>query len=87
MAISTLSLLLLFGIAGAQTGGEFEITRSVMAGGGQTSGGEYAVTGAIGQPEADPNIATGGEFSVRGGFYSAPTAEGEEMVFSDGFEG
>src|SRR5262245_55602805 len=38
-------------------------------GGGQSTGGVYAVTGTIGQPDA--NTHTGGPYTLFGGFWSA----------------
>ncbi|MDJ0657119.1 MAG: hypothetical protein QNJ40_23370 [Xanthomonadales bacterium] len=81
------ALLVVIGVAAAQSGGDFEITRSTIAGGGKTVGGDYQVSGAIGQPGADPTDATGGEFSLRGGLYTSPAGEREEAIFVDGFEG
>lgn len=65
----------------AQTGGNYTITQSVVAGGGQSSaGGNFTVDGTIGQNLAGA-ISVGGannQFSVRGGFWAAeslaPTA-------------
>lgn len=65
----------------AQTGGNYAITQSVVASGGQTSaGGNFAVDGTIGQNLAGA-ISVGGannQYAVRGGFWAAdslaPTA-------------
>lgn len=43
---------------------------TVDGGGGTSSGGSFAVTGTIGQPDAAPP-ATGGVFSLAGGFWPA----------------
>lgn len=60
-----------------QTGGNFTITESVVAGGGQSSnGGMFAVDGTIGQSIAGED-SIGGMFSVSSGFWLpqfAPTA-------------
>lgn len=65
------------GIAFAQSGGTFEIERSVIAGGGaNASGGSFSVVSTIGQPIAGTR-STGGGFSLHGGFWHpeyAPTA-------------
>lgn len=42
-------------------------------GGGTSSGGEFAVSGTIGQPDAGVVLA-GGEFAVTGGFWALPVA-------------
>src|SRR5688500_19666884 len=48
----------------AQSGGQFTITKSVIAGGGgRASGGTFTVDGTIGQPVAGTN-STGGTFSL-----------------------
>ena len=53
-----------------QTGGSFNITKSVIAsGGGNSSGGSNQLTGTIGQ--ASTGVSTGGSFSLSGGFQSA----------------
>ncbi|HCN28756.1 MAG TPA: hypothetical protein DIT64_08295 [Verrucomicrobiales bacterium] len=47
----------------------YSITSRIIAGGGGTSsGGAYAVTGAIAQPEASPP-STGGGYGISGGFF------------------
>ncbi len=40
-------------------------------GGGTSTGGVYAVIGAIGQPDAGP-VMSGGVFVLRGGFWTLP---------------
>lgn len=72
-------ILLLAASAGAQSGGPYVITQSVIAGGGTPSatGATYAVAGTIGQSAAGTE-STGGQFRIRGGFWAesplAPTA-------------
>ena len=54
----------------AQSGGNLSITWSTIDGGGGTStGGVYAVSGTIGQPDAGPALS-GGPYAVNGGFWS-----------------
>jgi hypothetical protein len=56
--------------AQAQTGGNFTITQSVIAGGGQNSaGGAFSVDGTVGQAVAGANL-TGGMFSLAVGFWT-----------------
>lgn len=67
----TLGLLIgaLCGDARAQS---FSIPWHTIDGGGGTStGGVYAVSGTIGQPDAGGSL-TGGQFSVTGGFWALP---------------
>ncbi|MEJ7848723.1 MAG: carboxypeptidase-like regulatory domain-containing protein [Pyrinomonadaceae bacterium] len=82
--LSIISLLLFFTAAvNAQSGGTYEITQSVIAGGGMASaGGNFTVVGTIGQSVAGTQStgipASGGVLAVRGGFWAvsalAPTA-------------
>lgn len=48
---------------------EFEITRSTIDGGGvmRSTGGDYELSGTIGQPDA--GSMTGGDFTLAGGFW------------------
>ena len=50
---------------------EFEITRSTIDGGGvmRSTGGEFELSGTIGQPDA--GALSGGEFELTGGFWLA----------------
>lgn len=80
-------LALSAGSVGAQSGGAFEITRSTVdAGGGASSGGDFVLIGTIAQPDADPAIASGGTFTLRGGFHAAAAPPLGDEVFKDGFE-
>ena len=45
----------------------------ISGGGGTSSGGEFTLSGTIGQPEAGP-LLSGGNFSVAGGFWSVYVA-------------
>lgn len=65
-ALLSFSLFLLTSVvASAQS---YSITSSTIAGGGTSSGGAYAVTGAIAQAEASA-VSTGGSYSLSGGFF------------------
>jgi hypothetical protein len=67
-------------------GDVYVITKSTIDnGGGFASGGNFALTGTIGQPDASTSPASGGNFSVSGGFWSA-VAELAELISKDGFE-
>ena len=63
----------------AQTGGTYDLSHNVIAGGGgsNSTGGSYKVEGTSGQNIAG-TISSGGSFSTRGGFWAfgpqAPTA-------------
>ena len=65
------------------SGGDFEIVRSSLDGGGEVSADtEFVLTGAIGQPDAQPSLSVGGDFIVAGGLW----ARAQDEVFGDGFE-
>jgi len=70
------------------TGGPFEIPKSTIdGGGGRSTGGQFILTGTIGQPEGPEQTLTGGNFELSGGFW--PGGEGDpedDLIFSDGFE-
>jgi hypothetical protein len=56
----------------AQSGGQFDLSWSTVDGGGGTSvGGQFSLTGTIGQPDAGVATLTGGQFSLTGGFWSS----------------
>ena len=46
---------------------------TIDGGGGTSTGGVYAVSGTIGQPDAGGPL-TNGQYSVTGGFWALPTA-------------
>jgi hypothetical protein len=66
------------------------LVRSVIAGGGGRSAGDgYAISGTIGQPDADPlHPASAGAFALRGGFWPGLVQPPPivDPVFLDGFE-
>jgi hypothetical protein len=69
-SLPALAALLMLGTAGAQT---YTIDwYSVDGGGGTSSGGNYTVTGTIGQPDA--GTSSGGNYTLTGGFMSVVTA-------------
>lgn len=73
------------GAAQQSSGGEFTVTKSVIAGGGGSqSGGEFAVTGVTGQ--AAVGQSEGGEFSLKGGFFASDVQPVGGAIFLDGFE-
>lgn len=68
------------------SGGDFEVTKHTIDGGGGTSSGEgFTITGTIGQPDASVQPMTGESFSVQGGFWP-DDLELPIVIFSDGFE-
>src|SRR5256885_960583 len=66
-----LTLLTIFGAAITTPAQTFTIDWFTIDGGGGTSTGSvYSVSGTIGQPDANAQPLTGGNFSVVGGFWS-----------------
>jgi hypothetical protein len=76
-------VLALLGMAACGTSlAQFEIERfRIAGGGGQSTGGEWSLTGTIGQAEADPvalcsadgekpNLCEGASLEINGGFWA-----------------
>ena len=86
VAVSSILTILFTTIVLAQSsGGNFEITRSTIDnGGGTSSGGQFSVTGTIGQHDASSQRSTGGSYSLAGGFWANATIL--ELIFEDSFE-
>jgi hypothetical protein len=67
--------------ATAQTGGSYDLSHNVIAGGGGSInvGGTFTLDGTVGQPQAG-TLSFGGIFNLRGGFWAfaanGPTASG-----------
>ena len=60
----------LFSIVLAQTG-QFDLPwHTIDSGGGESSGGDFAIQAAVGQPDA--SSMSGGDFTMSGGFLVAP---------------
>ena len=70
---STIRTLVTFSIlcVGAAVADEYEIDWYSTDGGGDmfTTGGEYELSGTIGQPDANTIAMTGGEYELSGGFW------------------
>ena len=67
-SIATGALIILAGMASA---GDYEITRHTIDGGGApTTGGDWVLTGTVGQPDATTTTLTGGDFALVGGFWT-----------------
>lgn len=69
------SVILLLGInrfeqALAQTGNGYDLTWFTVDGGGdKTSGGNYSLTGTVGQPDVNQYVLAGGNYVLSGGFW------------------
>jgi hypothetical protein len=57
----------LFPLASISNGGRYQIDWYTIGGGGQSSGGQYVLTGTIGQPDAA--YSAGGNYELLGGFW------------------
>ncbi len=76
--LTTVYLVLFLSIiAPAQSGGTFEITQSVIGGGGgqQSAGGMFSLDGTIGQPAAGGHL-NGAGFSLSSGFWNPDLSGG-----------
>lgn len=65
----------------AQSGGDYDLSWSTVAGGGGTfsTGGVYALGGTAGQPDA--GLVTGGVYTLGGGFWGGgAVAEPQENL-------
>lgn len=71
-----------------QVGGQFQISKSTIDGGGDRStGGQFILSGTAGQPDADLQSAAGGAFQISGGFWANGRAVRPiQVIFKDGFE-
>ena len=83
LTIALAIALSMIGVASAQSGGQYTVEKSVIAGGGGTSaGGTFSLQGTIGQAVAG-GPSTNSPFSLRSGFWSsdvAPTAAGVSIT-------
>jgi hypothetical protein len=81
---STVTCLCTAFVLAQSSGGDYEITKSsIDNGGGISVGGEFALTGTIGQPDANRHVSSGGGFLLAGGFW----AKAHDVIFKTGFEG
>ncbi len=78
-----LSILLLmlatatFGVFNASASTGYSLDWWTVDGGGNSSGGDYALSGTLGQPDA--GIASGGMYILNGGFWGAD-AQGSTTI-------
>lgn len=80
IVLAILTALLSGQAAGAQTGGGYDLTWNSIDGGGATfsTGGGYSLGGTIGQADAGP--ASGGAYSLSGGFWAGIPASYNAFV-------
>jgi hypothetical protein len=72
LLLSAVLVLLLAGAALAAVQGYTADWWTVDGGGGQSSGGDYTLRGAAGQPDA--GVLTGGAYVLQGGFFTGLSA-------------
>lgn len=79
------ALALLAGFAVAQSGGDFAVSKSVVAGGSaDATGGAFHGAATTGQHDA--GTMGGGSFSVQGGYWAGCAATAADTIFRNGFE-
>lgn len=65
----------------SQSGGGYDLTWSTIDGGGGmlSTGGNYTLSGTIGQPDA--GLHSGGSYTLRGGFWGAADGQGAHRIY------
>jgi len=71
----TISIAVLAAAGG--TAGDFTLDWWTIDGGGEmwTAGGDFELSGTIGQPDASTIVMTGGDFELTGGFWAIATVQ------------
>ena len=86
LVLATLVFLVSAVALAQSSGGDFEIIKNTIdGGGGMSQGGDFTLTGTIGQPDAGNKVLSGENFSLSGGFWANATIFDE--IFKDSFEG
>lgn len=87
-AIAPMSFLWSMAPATTEAGVEYQIVKNTVdCGGGASTGGAYALSGTIGQPDA--GVVSGGSFQLSGGFWTAgvpvgvPCGNNSDCVLAD----
>lgn len=80
LLVAAVLVLVPTGLVVAQT----LVVGTVDGGGGRSAGGSFVLEGSIGQPDAQ--LAEGGSWRLRGGFWFPAPATAGDAVFHDGFE-
>ena len=81
IAVSLAVMLLIVGVALAAVEAGYDLSWwTVDGGGGSSSGGNYSLSGTIGQPDAASSA--GGGYTLAGGFWNGGAVAGvEEIVY------
>jgi hypothetical protein len=65
----------------AQSGGPYDLPWfTVSSGGGHSTGGDYALSGTAGQPDAGV-VLTGGDYTLAGGFWGGGAVAVEYDIY------
>ena len=78
----SVAVILTVGSALSQSGGQFQIDKSVIGSGGQTASGQFVLDGTIGQHVTDKS--TGGAFELGSGFWGIGAAPAAQLVVVNG---
>ncbi len=80
---TVLSLAVMLALAPAVLAQDFDIDWYTIDGGGEmfTTGGDFELSGTIGQPDASTTIMSGGDFELAGGFWAG--AAEDEFCYGD----
>ncbi len=80
---TVLTLAVVLTLAPVVLAQDFDIDWYTIDGGGEmfTTGGDFELSGTIGQPDASTTVMTGGDFALAGGFW--PGAVEEPFCFGD----
>ena len=82
-------LALVLALAASPVSAEFQITQWTIASGGviEATGGDWTLSGTIGQWEAtEAKALSGGGWQLTGGFWSATEEELGDLLFQDRFQ-
>ena len=82
-------LALALALAAPQASADFEITKWTIAGGGmiEAKGGDWTLSGTIGQWEAtEARALSGGPWRLTGGFWGSSLEELGDEIFRDRFQ-
>ncbi len=83
-AACTLAALLI-AFAGPGAADDFDLDWWTIDGGGEMwiTGGDFELSGTIGQPDASPTVMTGGDYELTGGFWPVAAAGESEYGLGD----
>ena len=79
-----ISLLLGMALPASATGLMELDPTTLDGGGGQSSGGDFTLRATVGQPDA--GTLTGGQITVKAGFWPSTGAQRSDLIFKDSFE-